>query len=156
MMDLVLTNNNFEKRNRELAFAAARSSTQCFLKQAHIHTYSMHTYNMLPAAVSTATATVIIMVRMQEIHSISFGWPKAKPTVTVQHNFHHTHGRNPVSKVIRPARNQFKKHKSVQNSKSPGCLRISEDDAEHLRLLCHHSQNKSTVHLRLQLAIYIK
>ena len=35
-MDLVLKSNNFEKKNRELAFAAACSSTQCFLKQAHI------------------------------------------------------------------------------------------------------------------------
>jgi len=31
MMDLVLTSNNFEKRNRELEFAAACSSTPCFL-----------------------------------------------------------------------------------------------------------------------------
>lgn len=39
----------------------------------------MHMNNTLPAAVSTATATVSIMVRMQENHSVSIGWPKANP-----------------------------------------------------------------------------
>jgi capsular polysaccharide biosynthesis protein len=102
----------------------------------------MHMHSNLPAAVSTATAAVSMMVSTEEKSQLA----KSTSILTAQHNFHHTYRTDiPVSKVIQSWFNQFKESATVEKQKSPR-WKTSEEDAECMTLSCRDPK-KSTAHV---------
>jgi hypothetical protein len=152
-MDLESRSNNFyEKRAIEVGFAVMCSSMHSFLMCAHRHLFA-HTPCACMTHLSAATATVSMMASVQNKAQCVTWLAKSKSTVTVQHNFCHTHtGDPPVSKAIWLWFNQFKGSGTVEKHKSPGWWWISEQHVKLVRLLCQCSPKKSAAQI-LQLVI---
>jgi hypothetical protein len=157
VMDLVSRSNNFyEKRDIEVGHAVMCSTMhKVFLRMrmcAHAHTDTHTSFKHNPCAcityISTATTTVSMMASVQQKAQCVIWLAQSKSTATVQHNFHHTHGRDPpVSKAIWFWFNQFRGSGTIKKCPPPGKLWISEEHMKHIRLSCQHTSQKSAAQI---------
>ena len=109
-MDLDSSSSNFyEKRNIAVGFKVMCSSAHkvflCMHMRAHIYTHThiplKHTPHTCITYISKAAATVSMMASVHQKAQCVTWLAKNKSTAKVQHNFCHTHGRDPpVSKAI--------------------------------------------------------
>jgi hypothetical protein len=112
--------------------------------RAHTHTSCKHNPCACIMYISKATTTVSMMASVQQKAQCVIWLAQSKSTATVQHNFHHTHGRDPpVSKAIWFWFNHFKGSGTTKKCPPPGKLWISEEHMKHIRLSCQHTPQKS-------------